>query len=98
MKEQVQLPYDTRGDTTDKERDNKPKALSRPALASGFEKPRISVKAGVLFQNCCACSSANCDAPAELSTYTWEYRDKDGTIIEGGGPSHGPRCLPGYDK
>lgn len=93
MKEQVQLPFDTRGDA-EKDQD-KPKALSRPDIGKGFEKPRVKIQDAVRFQNCNACSDPYCDEPS-YGNYYWEYRDGNGNMIEGGGPPHGPRLLGGY--
>lgn len=80
MKDQVQIPFDTR-DASEQGKENKPKALSRPALPQGMEKPRVKAKPWL--RRRCNCGDWNCTSPAtgQPPGYYWQYFDEDGVRV-----------------
>ena len=93
MKEQVQLPWSDKGSNDEKSKENKPKAIGRPMIAEGLDKPRI--KDAPAFQRCEVCSDPRCNAPQFDDSCAWNYFDQDNKQIVGYLPLNGPRFLPG---
>lgn len=97
MKEQIQLPFDSRGES-ETETKSKKVSINRPLLPKGLEKPKTPVASNVLarFQRCDSCSDPDCNVPAqEGSVARWAYYDSDNIRLWDVEPYHGPRFLPG---
>lgn len=98
MKEQVQMPYGDKGDASDQDKGSKPKSISRPMVAQGLEKPKVStLDYGKIFQRCGTCDEPGCNAPVyEQGPDQWKYFDAGGHPIEAGDlPLRGKRMFPG---
>jgi hypothetical protein len=96
MKEQIQVPFDNKGE--DQEKGSSPKELSKPMMPKGLERPKISrvdeLRELIHYQRC-SCGNPRCNSPQGDSDWFWVYYDKDGKHVEDPSlPMNGPRKLP----
>lgn len=79
MKEQIQTPYDSRGESKE-EKSSKPKSLSRPSISEGLQKPKFDMKwAKANLYRHCSCGARDCRSPSRVyegNEWYWVYRDK----------------------
>lgn len=82
-REQVQIPIGGTGESSEKERENAPKGLNRPAMPQGLEKPKPLARKKLWLRRRCNCGRWTCRSPATgtPSGYYWVYFDTEGNEV-----------------